>query len=54
VAGRREDLVGGYASAFDAEDRAGAGKGGIPGDAEMNAAETVRGLIGHLSILDIY
>jgi len=49
VASGREDLMGGYASAFDPEDRARAGKRGIPGNAEMDAAETIRSLIGHRS-----
>lgn len=42
-----EDLMGGDPSAFDPEDGARAGKRGIPGDAKMDAAETIRGLIGH-------
>jgi hypothetical protein len=43
LSGGVENLKGGEVPAFDAEDRAGPGEGGVPGNPEVDAFETVRG-----------
>jgi hypothetical protein len=41
LAGGAEDLHGGQVEAFDAEQDAGAGEGGVPGDLKVGAEEAV-------------